>query len=78
MPLSPDDKAEYTADLKEAKAAYKKLIMGQGVASWRDQNGEEVVYNKADIDKLEAYIDKLQDLLGLKDYSGSAPMGVFF
>lgn len=53
------------AMLQEAETAYHLLLMGQGVASFRDQNGEQVTYSKANIAELRAYITQMkQELSG--------------
>lgn len=74
----PSEIAEAQAFLKEARAAKHALSTGQGVASFRDQNGEEVTYSKADLGRLDAYIFELRNSLGLIDHGASAPMEVFF
>lgn len=74
----PVEIAEATAQLAEAKKAFHALMLGEGIASFRDQNGEEVTYSKANIEGLRAYIFELRQSLGLIDNRGSGPMRVFF
>lgn len=62
--------------LSDAEAAYHKLMTGQAVASFRDQNGEEVVYAKTDASKLLIYISGLKAQVAGGTPSG--PMRVFF
>lgn len=49
--------------LNEAEAAYHALVTGRAVAEVRDQNGETVRYSKADLSKLQLYINSLKDAL---------------
>lgn len=56
--------------LAEAEQAYHELVTGQGVAEVRDQNGETIRYARADLPKLNLYIESLKQLL-----SGSSPCG---
>lgn len=74
---------ELNALIKEARAANHDLLIGKGVASARDQNGEEVRYTQADRTALAAYIDSLQRqidaLNGIPCVSSNiGPMRVFF
>ena len=47
--------------LEEAQAAYHKLVTGsQAQELW--ENGRKIVYTPADINKLSAYISKLEAL----------------
>ena len=46
--------------LAEAETAYHRLLTGTAVAEVTDQNGEKVVYSKADQGKLLRYIEKLR------------------
>lgn len=54
------DLATLNQRLTEAEAALHKLLIGQSVATLRDQNGEMVTYQQASISKLRAYISDLQ------------------
>ncbi len=54
----------WDARLKEAQAAYHDFAMGQAVASFTDQNGERVTFNKADSGTLADYIADMIALLG--------------
>jgi len=49
--------------LTEAEQAYHLLMIGQGVARLRDQNGEMVEYAKTDISALYSYIQWLKSQL---------------
>lgn len=51
--------------LDEALEAYRQLMMGGAVSEFRDQNGERVVYQRADASKLVAYINWLKKELGI-------------
>ena len=46
--------------LAEAETAYHRLLTGTAVAEVTDQNGEKVVYSKADQGKLLRYIEMLR------------------
>ena len=46
--------------LAEAQAVYHTLLMGGGVRSVQDANGEKVEYSQANLDRLRAYILSLQ------------------
>lgn len=50
--------------LQQAEAAYHQLMLGQGVAEFRDQNGEMVRYTPARKTDLWAYILQLRSELG--------------
>lgn len=56
--------------LDEAQAAYHSLVLGQGVAEIRDQNGETIRYNKANQSQLALYVSSLEALI-----AGTAPTG---
>lgn len=63
--------------LTEARNAYHALLTGQAVASFRDQNGEQVTYSKTNRGDLLAYIDWLKSELGLTVPASAAPMRVW-
>lgn len=63
--------------LDEAQSAYHALMLGQSVAEFRDQNGERVVYHRADSAKLLIYINSLKKELGLTA-PPVGPMRVWF
>lgn len=46
--------------LQEARGAYHDLQIGKAVVTLRDQNGEEVTYSRASVDRLAAYIRALE------------------
>ncbi len=51
---------ELNSLIVEARAARHDLLIGKGIASARDQNGEEVRYTQANSGTLLTYIDDLQ------------------
>lgn len=51
--------------LAEARAAYHSLLIGEGVYSFRDQNGEQVSYSRANLNQLAAYIRQMEVALGV-------------
>ncbi|PZQ95205.1 MAG: hypothetical protein DI533_20350 [Cereibacter sphaeroides] len=63
--LSEEDRILYTARLKEAEAALHQGLLGGGVRTFVDQNGERVEYNAANPTRLRAYIIELKLALGL-------------
>lgn len=63
--------------LDEAFAAYRQLMTGAAVVEYRDQNGERVVYGRADSAKLWAYITWLQAQLNPATLKTQGPMGVW-
>lgn len=71
---------ELQTRLAEAETALHNVLIGKGVAEFRDFNGELVRYSKTDTSSLRAYIKELQDqvaiLLGTPNTGG--PMRVFF
>lgn len=65
--------------LVEAEAAYHSLLIGQGIAELRDQNGETVRYSKTDIGALRGYIAALkQEIAGNGVAPSEGPMRPFF
>lgn len=50
--------------LQQAEAAYHELMLGRGVAEFRDQNGETVRYSAARKADLYGYIMQLRHELG--------------
>lgn len=65
--------------LNEAETAYHELVTGRAVAEIRDQNGETIRYSKADLSKLQIYINSLKQTLTAASGSGltgSGPMRV--
>ena len=46
--------------LAEAEAAYHELSIGRSPVEFRDQNGEMLVYNRASLPKLAAYVAALR------------------
>lgn len=46
--------------LSDAQDAYHEIQLGRGVREIKDQNGEAVVYNAANLNKLKAYMNELE------------------
>lgn len=71
---------ELQTRLADAESALHNILIGKGVAEFRDFNGELVRYSKTETPALRAYIKELQDqiavLLGTPNPSG--PMRIFF
>lgn len=71
---------ELQTRLADAETSLHNVLVGKGVAEFRDFNGELVRYSKTDTSSLRAYIKELQDqiavLLGTAVVSG--PMRIFF
>lgn len=63
--------------LADAEAAYHKLMTGQAVASFRDQNGEQVSYTKANISALLAYITSLGGPTWIPQTGPKGPMSFY-
>lgn len=51
--------------LREAEAAYHRLLMGQSAREIIDSNGEKVTFTAANQSKLAAYIVQLQQALNV-------------
>lgn len=64
--------ATLAARLVEAENAYHSLMLGQGVAEFRDQNGETVRYSKADVAALRGYIAALKQQIA-DELAGTLP-----
>jgi len=80
--MTPQCKEELRRRLKEAELAYHRLMMGGGIRSLRDQNGEQTEYTSANSSRLYAYIQTLKAQLG-EDACGhvvqpTRPMQPFF
>ena len=53
--------------LTQARAAYHSLQLGEALVELRDSNGETVIYNRAKLPQLAAYINDLErQAMGLK------------
>lgn len=61
--------------LAEAEEAYHDLLRGQSVRAITDQNGERVEYNRADLNRLAAYIENLRNQASNTPTSG--PLSVW-
>ncbi len=46
--------------LTDAQSAYHEIQLGRGVREIKDQNGESVVYNAANLAKLKGYMNELE------------------
>lgn len=62
--------------LQEAEVAYHRLMTGQSVVEFRDQNGELVRYSAVNASRLMGYILDLKRQLGMG--AGQGPMRVWF
>lgn len=58
--MTPEERAELTAQLTEAKKAYHSLVIGGSPKVVVDQNGERVEYTQASRAELQAYITRLK------------------
>lgn len=79
--LTDEDRAQYTAQLREAEAAYHSIMIGGQVVDFMDQNNERVRYSAANAASLLRYINHLRQTLGLCPYmlpAVSRPAGVLF
>ncbi|WP_241746815.1 MULTISPECIES: gpW family protein [Vibrio harveyi group] len=63
--------------LNEAEAAYHALQTGTMAVSVT-KDGRQVDFNRANIDKLRAYIDELRGQLGYRNHRRRPPAGVCF
>lgn len=62
--------------LKDAELAYHRLLTGQSVVEFRDQNGETVRYSAVNASRLMGYILDLKRQLGR--VNGHRPMRAWF
>jgi hypothetical protein len=62
--------------LEQAEAALHQLQTGGMAVRVRDQNGEEIEFQRTSISQLVAYIEQLKKLVN--PVSGAGPMRVFF
>lgn len=58
-------RAELERNLKEAKAAYHRLMIGKSARVFVDQNSERIEYTAANATRLAAYIRDLETQLGM-------------
>lgn len=77
MYLDASHRLELQAQLKEARAAQHRLMTGESVREFVDQNGERISYSSANASALAAYIWGLENKLGLHA-GGYGPLGYFF
>lgn len=75
--LTPERKQQLEQHLQDARSAYHRLMMGESVRSFTDQNGEQISYTSANAASLAAYIRGLEDQLGLNPRA-NRPLGFFF
>lgn len=61
------------ADLVAAKAALRKLLLGQQVRVFVDQNGERVEYSAANLQALKDWVSALDSVCGATA-TGNAPL----
>ena len=72
-----DEMATTVAErLTEAETAYHDLLRGVAVRSLVDQNGERIEYNRADLPRLQAYIESLKRQAATAPTSG--PLQIWF
>ena len=62
--------------LEEAEKAYHSLVLGKSAVEITDQNGEKVVYNRANRAALSQYIEFLKKQLG--QTAANYPARVYF
>lgn len=74
--MSTVDREALKARLRDAEAAYHRLLTGQSVVEFRDQNGELIRYSAIQSSRLMGYILDLKRQLGL--VNGHRPMRAFF
>lgn len=63
--------------LDAAEQAYDNLLTGKAVASFKDENGDEVTYTQASAPRLAAYIEDLKRQLGMATRC-AGPMRIVF
>lgn len=66
--------------LAEAETALHNVLLGKGVAEFRDSNGELVRYSKTEVPALRAYISQLTaEIAALQGADvPTGPMRIFF
>jgi hypothetical protein len=65
MALTPEEKIQYTAWLKDAQQAMHNITTGQQAKVYVDQNGERVEYQMSSVNALRSYIAELKSALGI-------------
>lgn len=75
MCLTDDERAALAAQLKDAEAAYHRLMTGTSARVVVDQNGERVEFTATNRQQLYAYIQGLKSKLGLLTPGCGAPLG---
>jgi hypothetical protein len=63
--------------LAEAQTALHRLLIGEGVVTARDSNGELVTYTPANASRLRAYIQELKTRIAPSD-TGFRPLRPVF
>lgn len=61
--MTDEERLIYQRQLRDAQNKRHALILGEAVEQFVDQNGEQVKYTKANIAKLEEYIEELEGIL---------------
>ena len=61
--VTDENRATWEARLTEAETALHKVMVGTGVASLA-YDGETVTYTRANVARLQAYVNELQTALG--------------
>lgn len=69
---------DYCAKLQAAQDAYDKLLNGEAVAEFQDQNGERVRYTSANASRLLARIKELEALCNPGTYTPRKAIGFLF
>lgn len=64
--------------LKEAEAAYHRLMTGEAVVEFEDSTGERVRYNQANANRLRSYIDQLKSEISADGTIVRRPMRMMF
>lgn len=64
--------------LAEARDAYHRLMTGQSVRVFVDQNGERIEYNSTNSSRLASYIADLERKVGEVTAGRLGPMRVMF
>lgn len=78
--LTEAERTLYTARLTAARNARHDIVIGNGVKRFVDQNGEQVEYQAANLQKLEDYIAELEGILNpaLRRSRTRLPLGFTF
>ena len=63
------------ATLEQLQTAYDELVSGQAAARFRDENGEEIQYSRADMARL---LNRIRALERAGSTEPQGPLRVFF